>query len=181
MNVRADIKKRYTPSFKSRLSKTKKLVNSFANKGETILDLGPDNSLRLELIKEGYNIRGTGFVDLDDNYTTEPADIVTAFEIIEHLRNPYMVLKNINADKLILTVPLNVWFSGPYWNDKDEYDTHYHEFYPKQIYSLLDKTGWLVIHSEKWWWSELTFKPRPLLRKFGPWPSWIAIVAKRKK
>jgi hypothetical protein len=91
-----------------------------------------------------------------------------------------MVLKILEAEQLFVTVPLNVWFSKPYWNNKDPYDTHYHEFYPKQLLSLLDKTGWKVEHTEYWKWKYAPLAPRPLLRKYGCWYSWMAVVATKR-
>lgn len=176
----------YTPNFISRLAHTKKLMAKLNTRNKSILDLGPANDLSNELYWDGHIITNTGTIDLDKEYETlweksKDYDITTAFEIIEHLRNPYMVLKGLQTKYLVLSVPLNVWFAKPYWNDNDIYDTHYHEFYPKQLYSLLDATGWLVTHSEKWKWTQTVWKPRPLLRKFGPWHSWIAVIAKKSK
>ncbi len=179
MDPKKKIIKHKNHAYLTRLSNTKSLMLKYVSKDSKILDLGPDNSLRTELKKIGFAIEGTGTQNLDSNWITPPSDVVTAFEIIEHLRNPYVVLKSIQAKKLILSVPLNVWFSKPYWNDSDPFSTHFHEFYPKQIKSLLDVTGWNVIHEEKWKWKKSPLKPRPLLRRFGPWYSWIAIVAER--
>jgi len=164
--------------FKTRLRRTKLLMERIP-KEYKILDLGPDNILRQELSKQGFIISGTGFKDLDDDWDLPEAPIVTAFEIIEHLRNPYMVLKEMKADVLVASVPLNVWFNGPYWNDEDVYDQHYHEFYPKQFVSLLNSTGWKIVHEEMWYWDSAPLRPRPLLRRFGPWPSWMAVIAVR--
>jgi hypothetical protein len=178
-------------SFRSRADKTwalmlkaEELFRPYLKEGRSsVLDLGPDNYLAEILEKAtGYYFRSTGHVDLDKDFEmlgSARVDAVTAFEILEHLRNPYMVLKSIEAPILIASVPLNVWFSGPYWNEKDEYDTHYHEFYQKQFRSLLEKTGWNIRHEEFWKWGPLTLKPRPLLRKFGPWPSWMAVICER--
>jgi len=178
-------------SFQSRADKTVALMQKAEQMFEpylkagrsSVIDLGPRNYMA-ELIEQaiGYYLANTGFADLDEEFEilrSNRCDAVTAFEILEHLRNPYMVLKSIEAPILIASVPLNVWFSGPYWNKKDKWDTHFHEFCPKQFRSLLEKTGWNIRHEEFWKWGPLTLKPRPLLRKFGPWPSWMAVICER--
>jgi hypothetical protein len=37
--------------------------------------------------------------------------VVTAFEIFEHLLNPYTILKEIQSDKLFISIPMRLWFS----------------------------------------------------------------------
>ena len=41
-------------------------------------------------------------------------DVITSWEVFEHLLNPHTVLHNLKG-KLLCTVPLNVWFAKPYW------------------------------------------------------------------
>ena len=41
-------------------------------------------------------------------------DIVTGFEILEHLVSPYPLLKNLDVKRIFLTVPVNLWFAKAY-------------------------------------------------------------------
>ena len=59
----------------------------------------------------GYKVENTQGEDLDiDTSTIEnsSAEVVTAFEIFEHLLSPFTVLKSIKADKLVASVPLKL-------------------------------------------------------------------------
>jgi hypothetical protein len=64
--------------------------------------------------------------------------VFTAFEIFEHLLNPYTILENVNCSKLI-SVPLRLWFSPAYRSKTDMWDRHYHEFEDWQLDWLLKK------------------------------------------
>ena len=80
---------------------------------------------------------------------------------------PFNILNQIKASKLIASVPLKLWFANAYWNEKDDWDKHYHEFEEKQFNFLLQKTGWKIIDSEKWTpKSTFKFGIRPILRMF---------------
>jgi hypothetical protein len=48
--------------------------------------------------------------------------------IFEHLLNPYTILENVNCDKLLISIPLRLWFSPAYRSKTDKWDRHYHEF-----------------------------------------------------
>ena len=105
--------------------------------------------------------------DFDFEYNIEipkGVDLVTGFEILEHLVSPFPLLKNLNCKRLFVTVPLNLWFSKAYKNTNDERDRHYHEFEAWQFDWLLEKSGWEV--KKKDYWKNPTFKLgiRPLLR-----------------
>lgn len=164
---------------KSRLWYTKRFLD--IPKGASILDLGGDSVIASALREWGkFEIDNTGEVDLDEHYDMlkeKQYEYCTAFEVLEHLRNPYMVLKSIPCKYLYLSVPNRVWFAKPYWGEG--WDTHYHEFIPREIRSLLEKTGWKIEKEELWKWKYSPLKPRPLLRKYGPWYSWIAIKAEK--
>lgn len=165
-----------------RYRKTLSLMKTHLPAPARIMDLGVDNPFSEIMRKEGYTVDNTGGEDLDEEVSLAKAtgyDAVTAFEILEHLLSPYTLLKSIEAPKLIISVPLNVWFSGPHRNPKDPRDNHYHEFYPYQMDWLLDKTGWKIDHSETWT-SPDRWRPgiRPLLRFI--WPSYYFVVCSRK-
>ena len=79
----------------------------------TILDLGVRNPFTEIMEQNGYKVFNTSGEDLDllpEIVKTHKVDAVCAFEIFEHLVSPFLVLKAIEADKLIATVPLDLWF-----------------------------------------------------------------------
>lgn len=139
---------------------------------EKILDLGIENELSRFIMDEGFDIVNTQGQDLDVESESlmryENIDLVTAFEIFEHLISPFEVLKNLPADKLVATVPLRLWFSKAYRNDNDPWDNHYHEFEDWQFDWLLEKAGWQIIERQKWTSPSGEIGIRPLLRKFTP-------------
>jgi len=154
-----------------RFQKTFKFTQNIINKESSILDLGVDNNLSKYLKSKGYTIENTLGENLDDNYEivkAEKFDIVTAFEIFEHMFCPYNLLKSIKAETLIVSVPLKLWFTGAYWNKTDERDRHYHEFEIKQFNFLLEKTGWKIVRSEIWKSANSILGIRPILRYFYP-------------
>jgi hypothetical protein len=66
--------------------------------------------------EEGFSVTNTSGEDLDKNqlvFSSENQDVVTAFEIFEHLLNPYTILSEIKSDKLFISIPLRLWFSLP--------------------------------------------------------------------
>ena len=98
----------------------------------------------------------------------EEYEVVTAFEIFEHLLNPYTLLKEIKSKKLLISIPLRLWFSPAYRSKTDMWDRHYHEFEDWQLDWLLEKTGWKIIDREKFTRPIKKFGFRPLLRLFTP-------------
>jgi hypothetical protein len=137
--------------------------------GEAILDLGVENPFSEIMKKEGYTVTNTGGEDLDNDQNilkTADYDVVTAFEIFEHLLNPYTLLKTIKANKLVISVPMRLWFSPAYRSKTDMWDRHYHEFEDWQLDWLLEKTGWKIVDREKWTNPVRRFGLRPLLRRF---------------
>lgn len=147
-----------------------------------ILDLGTPNPLS-EIIKEkGFDVINTKGENLDDHPETVSqyqADVVTAFQIFEHLLNPLSVLKNLPANKLVASVPLSLWFAKAYRSKTDEWDRHYNEFEDWQFDWLLDKAGWKIVRREKWTSPVNRLGIRPLLRLFTP--RYYIVEAVRKK
>lgn len=136
---------------------------------EKILDLGVKNPFSEIMSKEGFSVTNTTGEDLDKDQSalqTSDYDVVTAFEIFEHLLNPYTVLENIKSKKLLISVPLRLWFSPAYRSKTDPWDRHYHEFEDWQLDWLLEKTGWKIVDREKWTNPVKRFGIRPLLRRF---------------
>jgi len=135
-----------------------------------ILDLGTENEFSRMMKENGYDVINTHGEDLDvdfNNIVNQKVDLVTAFEIFEHMLAPFNILKSIQAPKLIASVPLKLWFANAYWNAKDDWDKHYHEFEPKQFDFLIKKTNWKILKSEKWPAPyNCQFGIRPILRSF---------------
>lgn len=148
---------------------------------ETILDLGVSNPFSEIMTKEGYKVENTNGEDLDINFETvqnSSSEVVTAFEIFEHLLAPFNVLRKIKADKLVASIPLKLWFSPAYRSKTDKWDRHYHEFEDWQFDWLLEKSGWEIKDRKKWTNPVKKLGVRPLLRSFTP--RYYIVYAERK-
>ena len=146
-----------------------------------VFDLGTPNDVSKLLSDKGYIVQNTTGqdLDLDIGFARDiQADVVTAFEILEHMVAPFNVLSAINSDKLVATVPLKLWFAKAYRNNSDPWDRHFHEFEDWQFDWLLDKSGWKIVDSEKWISKVKINGFRPLLRNFTP--RYYAVYAERK-
>ncbi len=144
-----------------------------------ILDLGTSNPFSEILQNEGFKVSNTDF-DLDrepEKLSAYQADIITAFEIFEHLLNPLSVLENLQAKQLFASVPLDLWFASAYLNENDPWDRHFHEFEDWQFDWLLDHAGWTITRREKWTNPVKKIGIRPILRLFTP--RWYIIEAVR--
>lgn len=152
-----------------RFKLTLEFLKKHLPKSETILDLGVENPFSKIMTEEGYLVTNTSGEDLDENQTVfqkQKTDVVTAFEIFEHLLNPYTILKEIKSDKLFISIPLRLWFSPAYRSKTDMWDRHYHEFEDWQLDWLLEKTGWKIIDSMQFTHPVKKIGFRPLLRMF---------------
>jgi len=162
----------YATNHKIRFRRTFDFKEDLVQPSDRILDLGPINQLAKLMKDKGYEVKNTPEkLDLDYDYGIVKGnnyDVVTAFEILEHLVSPFPLLKNIKATKLFVSVPLKLWFSNAYWNEDDPFDCHYHEFEPRQLKMLLNKAGWEIIKSDKWISPSNKIGIRPLFRKFTP-------------
>ncbi len=152
-----------------RFKHTVEFLKRYIDTSELILDLGVDNPLSKILKDDGYSVENTSGIDLDiDTSEIEhsQAQVITAFEIFEHLLSPFTVLKSIKANKLVASIPLRLWFSSAYRSKTDMRDRHFHEFEDWQFDWLLEKAGWKIIASEKWTNPTKKIGLRPLLRQF---------------
>jgi len=152
-----------------RFQLTYEFLQKHVEVGETILDLGVANPFSELLLSKGFQVQNTTGEDLDDDVTAVKqfkGDVVTAFEIFEHLVNPYGVLKAIPCDKLLVSVPLKLWFSSAYRNPQDIRDQHYHEFEDWQLDYVLNKAGWHIKDAIKFTNPASKLGIRPLLRHF---------------
>lgn len=161
---------RYTPT--KRYKKTLEFVEQHLTDTSVILDLGVPNTLAQKLKNLGHEVHNTGGEDLDTDFSAvqKPTyEVVTAFEILEHLVSPYPLLNAIHAQKLIASIPLKLWFAPAYRSKTDPRDRHYHEFESWQFDWLLEKAGWRILAREKWTHpGPFKLGIRPLLRWFTP-------------
>jgi len=150
---------------------TFQFLETHISKASKILDLGVKNPFTELMLEHGYTVENTKGEDLDlDTSTIEQsnANVITAFEIFEHLLSPFTVLKSIKANRLVASVPLKLWFSSAYRSKTDKWDRHYHEFEDWQFNWLLEKAGWKIIATEKWTNPTKKIGVRPILRWFTP-------------
>lgn len=141
------------------------------NTSESILDLGVENPFSEIMKSNGYLVNNTGGEDLDVDFekvSNSDAEVITAFEIFEHLVAPFNVLKEIKAKKLVASIPMRLWFSSAYRSKTDPWDRHYHEFEDWQFDWLLEKAGWTIKDSTKWTNPTKKIGIRPILRFFTP-------------
>ena len=149
---------------------------------DSILDMGINNPFSEIMRKEGYIVSNTTGEDLDLDQSTLAKggyDVLTAFEIFEHLLNPFTVLQNIKSDRIIISVPLRLWFSPAYRSKTDMWDRHYHEFEDWQLDWLLEKTGWAIKDRKKWTNPTKKLVIRPMLRSVTP--RYYIVYAERAK
>jgi len=153
-----------------RYEKTLRFLKQYISENSHVLDLGTPNEFSEIMRKNKYQVINTKGEDLDLEFEVvknEHIDVVTAFEIFEHMVCPFNVLRAIKAKKLIASVPLKLWFSNAYWG-KNSWDKHYHEFEKRQFHMLLEKSGWQIISSEQWTSPTKKIGIRPLLRYITP-------------
>lgn len=154
-----------------RFKYTLQFLNKHIDTSKSILDLGVKNPFSEIMIADGYAVKNTFGEDLDEDQSAirnSTADVVTAFEIFEHLLSPYEILKSVNTNKIVISVPLKLWFSSAYRSKTDMRDRHYHEFEDWQLDWLLEKTGWIIKDRQKWTNPVKKIGFRPLLRWFTP-------------
>lgn len=154
-----------------RFKHTIEFLQKHVSTNESILDLGVENPFSQIMKSEGFNVENTKGEDLDIDTSTiknSSSDVVTAFEIFEHLLSPFTVLQAIQSNKLVASVPLKLWFSSAYRSKTDLWDRHYHEFEDWQFDWLLEKAGWTIKARQKWTNPTKKIGIRPLLRWFTP-------------
>ncbi|AZJ32035.1 methyltransferase [Tenacibaculum sp. Mcav3-52] len=167
---------------KKRYNHTLQFLQKHLTAPATILDLGVRNPFSEIMEENGYTVYNTNGEDLDllpqivKDYNV---DAVTAFEIFEHLLAPFNVLREIEAQKIITTVPLKLWFASAYRSKTDMWDRHYHEFEDWQYDWLLEKSGWNIVDTEKWTSPINKLGIRPVLRKYTP--RYYAVYAEKER
>ncbi|MCO6164411.1 class I SAM-dependent methyltransferase [Flavobacterium sp. NRK F7] len=149
---------------------------------ETILDLGVPNPFSKIMQANGYTVINTKGEDVDKDHSTlqnETYSVFTAFEIFEHLLNPYTVLENVTCNKILISIPMRLWFSAAYRSKTDPWDRHYHEFEDWQLDWLLEKTGFKIIDRIQFTHPVKKIGFRPILRFFTP--RYYLVYAERVK
>ena len=163
-----------------RFKKTLEFLENAVPAPAKVLDLGVENPFSAIMKSHNYKVTNTSGEDLDFDPLVDQEDeyeVVTAFEIFEHLLSPFNVLKNIKSNKLVATVPLKLWFAEAYRSKTDMRDRHYHEFEDWQFDWLLQKTGWKIKKRAKWTNPVQKIGIRPLLRTITP--RYYAVYAER--
>ncbi|MDZ7740976.1 MAG: methyltransferase [Bacteroidota bacterium] len=172
----------YKETHKKRFQISLEFFKKHIPEASSVLDLGVKNPLSDLLAAEGFKVENTRGENLDDDfqaYLDPGVDVVTAFEIFEHMLAPYNILKEIKADKLVASVPLKLWFAEAFWIENDDFKKHYHEFEKKQFDFLLRRSGWIIKDARTWKsasWSKIGI--RPLLRHF--FPRYYIVYCERK-
>lgn len=153
---------------KKRYQITLDFLKKYISKSEKILDLGVENPFSLEMKRIGYKVSNTKGEDLDVDISgllNSDAEVVTAFEIFEHLLSPFTVLRAIKSNKLVASVPLKLWFAKAYRSKTDAWDRHYHEFEDWQFDWLLEsRVEYSSLHKVDQSYKKIGI--RPLLRWF---------------
>ena len=162
----------YEKTHELRFDRSLKFLQDFAAAPTRILDIGPDNPMSELMRSNGYEVTNTSpGIDLDfdlSDLESNEYDIVTAFQVLEHMVNPFGLLRAIKCDRLVASVPLSLWFNKAYWNESDPFDRHYHEFEDRQFDMLLEKSGWEIVKREKWNGVTSKIGFRPFLRRITP-------------
>lgn len=183
MKPRHKITKEYNenPRYKRRWELTLEWLRQFDIKG-MFLECGDGSEMTSMLLRNfPIGISNTSY-DLDyargfRKSTDLKFDGVFAFEIIEHLLNPLIFMKDIalNTDIIYLSTPIN----RPKWMRNKE--LHFHEFNYNELMHLINKAGFKIVDekiinpSVRWW---IGF--RPMLRKFFGCGNNILLRLKRK-
>lgn len=169
-------------SHQRRYEKTLAFLQHSVKPPARILDIGTPNAFSEIMKGKGYEVVNTSGEDLDETTVSvsgTKADCATAFEIFEHLLNPLGVLKAIQAERLVASIPLSLWFAKAYRNKSNRWDQHFHEFEDWQFDWLLEKGGWEIVRREKWTSPTKINGIRPILRLFTP--RYYIVEAIRKK
>jgi len=133
------------PSTKIRWEKSLTFVGDL-NNVISALDVGDVTGLT-KMMENKFGIKfDNSKGDLDSSRLTGKYDLVTSFEVLEHLFNPLFHLEQIHEileheGRLILSTPL----AKPRFLWSDE---HFHEMSKKSIYALFEAAKFKIIRQE---------------------------------
>jgi hypothetical protein len=125
---------------------------------QSILDIGYGSGAFLEACKS-YFPKCAGFDVVDaplpegvyrEQYTTEYYDVITAFDSIEHMRDPSVFVANLNCRYLVVSVPHckhphdDSWFTN--WKHRKP-NEHLHHFTHSALTNFFEAHGFEVLGS----------------------------------
>lgn len=119
------------------------------------LDLGDRTPLTAEL-EALFGCRfGTTAIDLDTGHLEGNFEVVTAFEVLEHLYNPLHLLLEVR--KVLSAAPSSrLFLSTPRFKPLClQSPDHFHEMSPRALEALMNRAGFRVVRSRE-------FRIRPL-------------------
>ena len=123
---------------------------AFLNKEKNVntgLDIGDRTPFTDQLEKYFNCTFDNTNIDLDEEHLTGKYDIITAFEIIEHLFNPLHLLLEI---KSILNEGGTLYVSTPKWKPYFLWSNeHFHEMGYDRLHSLIDRAGFCIIREKQ--------------------------------
>lgn len=156
--------------FRSRNALIQWAVNQYFPKSESLLEIGCGTgfvleglarykpSLKLtgsEIFTNGLNfaaqrVPSAHFVQMDARSLPylEEFDVVTAFDVIEHITDDQLVLNNLfRATKAgggaLITVPQHQWL----WSAADDYACHQRRYSAKELHSKICSAGFDIVRS----------------------------------
>lgn len=133
------------------------LIGTIKDKIDSILDVGYGNGSFLKVCQKtipncyGYDVtnydipNGVKFVE---NWTEIEIDVITFFDVLEHLEDPY-ILKNIKTKYVIISLPCCHYLSDEWfykWKHRRE-NEHLWHFNEKSIINFADSIGFELINS----------------------------------
>lgn len=126
------------------------------------LDIGDRSTITPELEKYfGFKFDNTS-IDLDYAWIPNKYNVITCFEVLEHLFNPLNCLTEINH---ALLPGASLYISTPKHKPYFLWGDHFHEMHEKQILALFNRAGFEIIRRE----TIFTVPLRSLLTGIRPW------------
>lgn len=134
---------------RQRLNQTIEFVNDHVDRRhQRVLSIGQPSTFDHQLyLDAGYFTRlfhTEG--DLDSEWTGQQADVVFCFEVIEHLCNPLLFLRNLKRyvrDGTVIFVTIPNHLLRRHWRNM-----HYHEVDYKRFSYLCAMAGYEIVHHE---------------------------------
>jgi len=129
----------------------------------SILDVGCGTGLMMDHLRSlGFKVEGFDYSDdaisicthkglmvkkarLPDVPSLEPVDTILMMDVLEHIENDRLALKNLQSavkpgGHLLLTVPAHPRL----WTVHDEVHHHFRRYTSKQLYDVIKSSGWVA-------------------------------------